>query len=272
MLGQGPAIVLIQGTVNTAYNFRDLAKALAGSFTVIVPDRRGRGLSEPGNAPYHLDREIEDVAAVLEDTRARLVFGLSSGALIALQAALRLPQIEKVMAFEPPLFTPEALPARSIADLDGALDRSDLSGALVAGMKAGGFGPPWMLALPNRVLKWMLAAMPQPKAAPSRLGGATMQELAPTLRNDFAIVKALAGSHEVYRGLHTPTLLLRGGETTQPYLRSAFDSLAAIIPGCESVTIAGVDHSGPLNRGPMGKPGPDQVAEAIRAFALPITS
>ena len=99
-----------------------------------------------------------------------------------------------------------------------------------------------------------------------------MQELAPTLRNDFAIVKALAGSHEAYRGLHTPTLPLRGGDTTHPYLRSAFDSLAAIIRGCESVTIAGVDHSGPLNRGPMGKPGHNRVAEAIRAFALPITS
>src|SRR3954454_6366878 len=41
--GSGPGLVLVQGTMGTAYNFRDLADALAGSFTVVLPDRRGRG-------------------------------------------------------------------------------------------------------------------------------------------------------------------------------------------------------------------------------------
>jgi len=44
-LGAGPVLVLVQGAMGTAYTFRELAEALADSFTVIVPDRRGRGMS-----------------------------------------------------------------------------------------------------------------------------------------------------------------------------------------------------------------------------------
>src|SRR4051794_14136174 len=49
--GSGPGLVLVQGTMGTAYNFRDLAEALAGTFTVVLPDRRGRGYSGPGRSP-----------------------------------------------------------------------------------------------------------------------------------------------------------------------------------------------------------------------------
>lgn len=266
-IGVGPAVVLIQGTMNTAYNFRDLASALADGFTVVVPDRRGRGLSGPGASSYALAREIEDLAAILAETAADAVFGLSSGALIALQAGLRLSGLRRVIAYEPPLFRIETLPQAQVDRTFSALDRGDRAAALVAGMKAGQFGPPWMLALPDGLLKLMVSAQRQPESD-DRAGQATMRTLAATLRNDFLLVGELAGSHEVYRRLAVPTLLLGGSETAQPYLREAIQELRRLIPAATSIELAGLDHSGPLNRDQMGRPGPDRVAAEMRRFLL----
>lgn len=265
--GQGPAVVLIQGTMNTGYNFRDLTCALADTFTVIVPDRRGRGLSGSGVADYCLARELEDLDTVLSDTGARLVFGLSSGALIALQAALQLPGIDKVAIYEPPLFPKDAVPEQSIMRTNAALDRSDIPGALVAGMKGGQFGPPFMLALPDWLLKLLIRVQPAPKET-AHPESASMHDLAWTLRNDFALVKELAGSHTHYQRLTIPALLIGGSATGQDYLRNALTALASQIPNVTSVEIAGVDHSGPLNRDQMGKPGPELVATELRTFFL----
>ena len=73
--GSGPGVVLVQGAMGTAYNFRDLADALAPHFTVVLPDRRGRGSSGEGRSPYRLRREVEDLDAVVRATGAEGVFG-----------------------------------------------------------------------------------------------------------------------------------------------------------------------------------------------------
>ena len=268
-VGHGPAIVLVQGTMNIGYNFRDLALELSDTFTVIVLDRRGRGLSGTEVTDYCLAREVEDIHALLLETGAEFIFGLSSGALITLQSALQIPTICKIVVYEPPLLTKDLLPEKWIDQTNAALDRSDITGALIAGMKAGQFGPPWMLALPNWLLKVMFNAQPAPKEeVHSELEGASMRDLATTLRNDFSIVKELAGSHKDYQRLTIPTLLLGGSETNQAYLQNALKELGKVIPNSTSVKIMGLDHSGPLNRDQMGKPDPSQVAAEIRKFIL----
>lgn len=96
---------LVQGAMGSAQNFMQLAGALAGTFTVYVPDRRGRGLSYfPYSKDYSIQKDIEDLDALLAKTGAHYVFGLSSGAIISLQAALTLPAIYKVAIYEPVLF------------------------------------------------------------------------------------------------------------------------------------------------------------------------
>jgi pimeloyl-ACP methyl ester carboxylesterase len=96
--------------MGTAYTFRELAEALADSFTVIVPDRRGRGLSlhpfEPG---YTIGDDVADLDAVLHATDGRFVFGLSSGADIVFEAALTRPSIERMADYEPAVF-PDGIP------------------------------------------------------------------------------------------------------------------------------------------------------------------
>ena len=94
--GGGPAVVLLHGGMQTSLNFLKLADLLADRFTVHVPDRRGRGLSGPPGAGYGLESEIEDLGVLIRETGARNLFGLSSGAVIAIQAALRLSEIERL--------------------------------------------------------------------------------------------------------------------------------------------------------------------------------
>jgi pimeloyl-ACP methyl ester carboxylesterase len=80
-----------------------LADALSGAFTVYVPDRRGRGRSEPYGEFHGLSTEIEDLSALLDASGATRVFGLSSGAVIVIEAALVRPDITKLALYEPPL-------------------------------------------------------------------------------------------------------------------------------------------------------------------------
>ena len=78
-LGHGPGIVLLHGAVASAHNHMQLAEALADAFTIYVPDRRGRGLSGPFGNDYSIQKEVEDMDALLTKTGAHNVFGVSSG-------------------------------------------------------------------------------------------------------------------------------------------------------------------------------------------------
>src|SRR5579863_3524736 len=83
--GHGPGIIAVHGGAQAAQNFTKLATALSDVFTVYVPDRRGRGRSGPPGHNYGLQAECDDIDALLTATGSHNVFGLSSGALIALQ-------------------------------------------------------------------------------------------------------------------------------------------------------------------------------------------
>ena len=109
-LGSGPGVVLLSAGLLAAQHYMSLAEALSDAFTVYVMDRRGRGLSGPPGDRYSMARKCEDVEALLAATGARLVFGHSSGALVALMAALTLPQVDKVAVYRPPLSDHSSIP------------------------------------------------------------------------------------------------------------------------------------------------------------------
>jgi dienelactone hydrolase len=262
--GSGPGLVLVQGTMGTAYNFRDLADALAGTFTVVLPDRRGRGYSGAGRSPYALEREIEDVACVLDDTGAHHVFGLSSGAIIALWAARRLAAVHRVAAYEPPLFpSRESLPHRQLAAFDAAIAAGRVPTALVLAMKVGQFAPRAVSAIPTPVLAPLVGLGLRREAKHPPAGYATMTDLAPALVDDFALLREVAGRSVELRDVAVPTLLL-GGSRSQAYLARALDLAAAALPGAQRVELAGLDHGAAWNADRRGNPAP--VATALRRF------
>jgi pimeloyl-ACP methyl ester carboxylesterase len=99
-LGNGPAVIVVGGQLADRALTRTTAEELAKHFTVFNYDRRGRGDSGD-TAPYVVEREIEDLAALIAEAGGASVYAHSSGAALALHAAGGLP-IAKLVLHEPP--------------------------------------------------------------------------------------------------------------------------------------------------------------------------
>jgi pimeloyl-ACP methyl ester carboxylesterase len=110
--GDGPPLILVDGALcyRKMGPSRALAKALSEHFTVVSYDRRGRGESSD-TAPYRVDREIEDLAALIAAVGgAAYVCGFSSGAVLALDAAARGLPITALALYEPPFIVDDSRP------------------------------------------------------------------------------------------------------------------------------------------------------------------
>ena len=108
--GDGPPVIMAAGAFNTRSTTDPLARALAPQFTVLNYDRRGRGNSGD-TTPYAVDREIEDLAALITAAGgSAAVFGYSSGATLALKAAAAGLPIAKLVLYEPPFRTDDSHP------------------------------------------------------------------------------------------------------------------------------------------------------------------
>jgi pimeloyl-ACP methyl ester carboxylesterase len=262
-LGHGPAIVLVQGTMGTAHHFMQLAGALADTFTVFIPDRRGRGMSGHGGKDYNIRKEVEDVDALLTKTDAHYVFGLSSGAIISLQAALTLPAIHKLAIFEPPLFMNGSLPAALIARYEKEMAQGNLAAALITGMKAGQFGPPILNAMPRWLLEWFVRIAMNKEEKQGSDGYPPMRELASTLHYDFQIIHEMSDKLENFKTIPIEVLML-GGSQSPPYLKRALDHLEKILPHTRRIEFSGLGHAAAWNVDRGGQPEP--VAQELRQY------
>lgn len=262
-IGRGPGLVILHGAMETGLSHLQLAEALASSFTVYLPDRRGRGLSGPSGPDYGMRKEVEDVDALLAATGAHAVMGVSAGALIALRAALELPAIRKAAIFEPPLSINGSVDMRWLPELDRELAQGKLDAALVTGMLGAQMGPAFMRKLPRGLLELMTRQMMASEQKKAKPGDVTMRALAPTLRSDFQLVGELADTLDDYRAIPGDVLLL-GGSKSPAYLQQAVNALTQTLPGARRVVFAGLDHSATGPREMGGKPA--LVAQTLRDF------
>ena len=100
--GDGPPLVVVVGALCDRHTFVSPAE-LTGRFTVYTYDRRGRGDSGDNDATFAVEREVEDLAAVIGQVGGSAsVFGHSSGAVLALEAAERGVPIDRLAVYEPP--------------------------------------------------------------------------------------------------------------------------------------------------------------------------
>ncbi|MFI5954639.1 alpha/beta fold hydrolase [Cryptosporangium sp. NPDC051539] len=124
--GTGPAVVLVGGASQHRAidpGTAELAQLLAEEFTVYHYDRRGRGDSGPGTTPHSPEREIDDIAALLQHAGgAAALYGMSSGSALALDAAARRPAVTKVAVYEPPFIVDDSRKPIRI-DLQPRLER-----------------------------------------------------------------------------------------------------------------------------------------------------
>jgi pimeloyl-ACP methyl ester carboxylesterase len=271
-LGRGPGLVLLHGGVNAAQHMTKLGLELADAFTVYLPDRRGRGMSGPIGPEYSIEREDEDLAALVEHTGAELVFGPADGGLFALHGAIGLDRIGKVAVYEPLLMLghPDDVEFRRVLTTMQDLIRSGRSGEAVVVSSAelatraarAGTSPTWLAAT--------LRALP---AGPTgrlvdlllRLGrerGDTvpMRTLLAALPPELDLVLDTTGTLDDYRRLDADVLLMYGSRT-EPIFAGTARELHRVLPRSTVLELPGLNHDSAQTYG-----RPAAIAAALREF------
>ncbi|KFY38038.1 hypothetical protein V495_06795 [Pseudogymnoascus sp. VKM F-4514 (FW-929)] len=277
-VGSGPGVIIIPGAMSSALSQYELALSLSSSYTVFLFSRRGRGLSgsyppitdtqaplrrlsapsdnNPVDTVYDpqicqsvLKTDLKDLFDLMRHTRAKALFGISSGALLVLAACtpnhhgtdVAPPPIEKAIIFEPPLIlsSPRGSGLRTRdSDADRAA-RSDLAALVSAGEEDEGV--------------------------------VTMEMLAPVLRYDFMLVEAMVhGAEEFARVAQGRKVLFVGGGDSPEYLKFAMRGLVGAVreggfgEGMSWEEIGGVGHELFENKRRNGKV--ELGVEAVRRF------
>lgn len=236
-IGNGPAVILVTGALGVRGEplTGSLAQALASHFTVYDFDRRGRG--ESGDAPpYAMEREIEDIEALIDEAGgSAFLYGMSSGAVLALEAASRFPgKVKGLALYEPPYITDDSRPP--VPD-----DYPEQVTTVLAQGKRDKAVEMFMTAVgvPDEFVPMM-------REDPS---WAEMEAVAHTLPYDFTILRGLQSGKPLppervrqWTAATTPTLVIAGGNS-EPFFHDAADLLVKILPNAERATLEGQDHA-----------------------------
>ena len=132
--GTGPALVMVHGSIADHTTFEPFVAVLRHHFTTYCMDRRGFGASGD-TADYSIERDFDDVAAVVDAVAARTggpvaLWGHSYGANCAMGAATLTANVHHLVLYEPSLGLP--YPPGSIEAIESALARGDRDAAIVA--------------------------------------------------------------------------------------------------------------------------------------------
>lgn len=266
-IGHGPGIVLLHGSNVSGQDFTQLGEALADAFTVYLPDRRGRGLSGPFGNDYSIQKEVEDLDALLTKTGAHQVFGVSAGGLICLEAARTLPAMHKMALWEPALLLAGTTHTAWLTRYDQQMAQGKVAAALVTCMKGLELGGPVMNAMPNWLLELLTNMAMKSEEKKASDGAITMRMLAPTLHYDGLLLAEMSGQLERFRAVRAEALLL-GGSKGLPYLKVTLDALEKVLPHVvKRVEFPGLEHGGANNPSQTNRGSkPELVAQELRRF------
>jgi pimeloyl-ACP methyl ester carboxylesterase len=230
--GQGPAVIIVDGALcyRASGPSGPLAALLADRFTVFTYDRRGRGDSGD-STPYSVDREIEDLDALIGEAGGHVfVYGISSGAALALEAANRGLAISKLALYESPCIVDDThapLPPDFLSRLQGLVAADRRSDAVKMFLKLVGVPAIGLLMMP------LMPAWPKLKA------------VAHTLPYDITIVqdnqRGKPFPKERWSGAVMPALAMDGSKSP-PWMRNGMKALASVLPNAVFRTLDGQDH------------------------------
>jgi pimeloyl-ACP methyl ester carboxylesterase len=229
--GSGPVVVLVDGAMcyRGAGPALPLAARLQDSFTVYTYDRRGRG--ESGHtAPFAVEREVEDIAALLQEAGGTAcVYGISSGAALALEAANRIPGIRKLALYEAPFIVDGSRPPviSTWDEIDQAVAADRRADALKHFMKMVGM-PAIVIALMRVMPAW-----------------SKLKAVAHTLPHDGAVLRRHMRGEPLpagqWSGISVPTLSVAGGKSPQ-WMRNAMQAVARALRSARYHTLEGQNH------------------------------
>jgi pimeloyl-ACP methyl ester carboxylesterase len=222
--GHGTPIIFVVGAFNERPTAAPLAEHLADRFTTFTYDRRGRG--DSGNTlPYAVEREVEDLAALIEVAGgSACVFGFSSGAALALRAAAAGLPIDRLVLFDAPYRTSGQ-----------GVDRTEELAQLVAAGKRGEaveYFQSRVVGIPESVVEQMRDAPFRP----------ALERIAHTLVYELMILgDSTLPTPEQVEGVTMPTLLLAGGAGL-PMMPAAASALAPRLPRGRAQVVPGIGH------------------------------
>jgi pimeloyl-ACP methyl ester carboxylesterase len=258
-MGSGPGLILLHGGVNASQHLMRLGTLLSDKFTVYIPDRRGRGMSGPVGEDYSIEKEDEDLESLLKKTGAHYVFGTADGALFALHAAISLPAIHKVAAYEPLIFVgqPQLEEFKTtIRHLDRNIAEGKLAKATVDLIKDSPKGSriPDFLYIPIvKLFFWI-------NIKTVNGDDVSYQELIPPLADELHLVEKTEGTIEDYKNVTARVLVLEGSKT-EPLLKDSVNALKEILPNSNFIELRGLNHDSAQD---YGKPEP--IARELKSF------
>jgi pimeloyl-ACP methyl ester carboxylesterase len=216
--GSGEPILFVHGSGTSSADWVFVLPLLRERFTVVTMDRRGRGKS--GDGPVHaMEREAEDVLAVIDAVGAELLVGHSYGALCSILAAERAEGLRRVFLYEPPI----AVKEDRLAGLAELVAAGQLDAALEGFLRGAG--------TPDD----QLAAIRSSPAWPVLL------DAVPPLPREL---HACAGWRNPAGPIDVPALLLLGGDTESRVYLDGLDELEAAFPDVRRASIPGQRHIG----------------------------
>jgi pimeloyl-ACP methyl ester carboxylesterase len=229
--GEGPPLVLVHGTTADHLTWELVLPELQKHFTVYAIDRRGRGESGgDGGSAYDIEREFEDVVAVIDSIGGTVgLLGHSYGAICALEGALRSSRVRGLILYEGTFPVPEGTelyPPEALDSIRSSLKAGDREGALTT------FYRDIALLSPEEIE--MLRSLP---VWPARVA------LAPTIPHEMRAFESYVSDFDPARlgSLWTPTLLLLGGDS--PALeKAAAEALDAALPDSRIVVMPHQAH------------------------------
>jgi pimeloyl-ACP methyl ester carboxylesterase len=253
-IGNGQGLIICHGGGRISQNYEKLAMALADTFTVYIPDRRGRGLSGQEGAYYDIQKATEDLVAVIDATSPDFIFGHSAGALIALETMLIHP-VKKLAIYEPPVSVNHSFPLSWLPDFENALQKEKRKKAMAISLKGlnviEGMGkmPLWVIRLLISILS-LLESKKEP--------GTRMLDLLPTLTADIKMAAELDSTVEKYRALEIPADLIAGSKSPE-YFHTGLKALSDILKQAPIKILEGFDHYSPEEKA-------DELANHLKQF------
>jgi pimeloyl-ACP methyl ester carboxylesterase len=226
-VGDGPPVILVCGGSTDRMANAPLANLLAEHFTVFNYDRRGRGDSGD-TAPYAVEREVEDLDTVIAAAGgSAFVYGTSSGAALALEAAASGLAITKLAMWEPPFSLDES--SRPPAD---QVERYD---EMISAGRRGDAVEYFMSKVVGLSPEFVAYARTQPFWQ-------KQEALAHTLAYDATIMGDYSLPEELAATVTTPTLVMAGGVSFS-FMRETARALADILPEGQHRILEGQEHN-----------------------------
>jgi pimeloyl-ACP methyl ester carboxylesterase len=224
--GTGQPLILVHGTGSNAARWQPIIPDLSKHFRVITVDRRGYGKSDD-NPEYAIEREFEDIAAVVDSFREPVnLLGHSFGALCAIEAALRTQNIAKLILYEPAFNLPGIVlyPDGILDEMQTLLDAGDREGVLTKLYREVGMFPQHEMDQLITSPDW-----------PTRIASAHI-----VLRESRAEDNYRFEARR-FREIITPTLMLSGSDSPQ-FLKTVSQTVDEALPNSKIVVLQGQQH------------------------------